>query len=64
MSKKLDALRLEIGDGCLDDAVDLKSEEASRINNDGVQAQIDYIIQSCGQERAVDVIEEALSESN
>lgn len=64
MSKKLDALRQEIGEGCLDDAVhDLKSEEAARINNDGVQAQIDYIIQTCGRDRAIEIIEEAQSDN-
>ena len=59
-SKKLEALRPEIPEGCLDEAVhDLKSGEATNINNEGVQAQIDYILQSCGLERAIDVIEEA-----
>ena len=38
-SKKLEALRPEIPEGCLDEA--------------------DYILQSCGLERAIDVIEEA-----
>jgi len=66
MSEKLDALkqasalRPEIPEGCLDEAVhDLKSGEATNINNEGVQAQIDYILQSCGLERTVDILEEA-----
>jgi len=38
-SKKLEALRPEIREGCLDEA--------------------DYILQSCGLERTVDILEEA-----
>jgi hypothetical protein len=40
---------------------DLKSSEASAINNEGAKAQIDYIIERLGPEQGVAKIEEALS---
>jgi hypothetical protein len=61
-SDKLKVLRPVIREGSLDEVVhDLKSSEASNINNSGVQAQIDYILQSCGLERTVEILEEAKS---
>ena len=51
-----------IGDGLLDDIVhDLKSSEASVINNEGARAQVDYIIETLGPEQGVAEIEEILS---
>ena len=40
---------------------DLKSSEASAINNEGVRAQVDYIIERLGPEQGVAKIKEALS---
>ena len=46
----------------LDDIVhDLKSQEASAINNGGVKAQIDYIIQVYGEEAGIKKIEDTIS---
>ena len=46
----------------LDDIVhDLKSQEASDINNGGAKAQIDYIIQVYGEETGIKIIEDAIS---
>ena len=46
----------------LDDIVhDLKSAEASDLNNQGAAAQIDYIIEQYGVEKGLAVIEEVLS---
>jgi len=46
----------------LDDIVhDLKSQEASDINNGGAKAQIDYIIQVYGEEAGIKKIKEAIS---
>lgn len=37
--------KIDLGDGLLDDLVfDAKSEEASRINNGGVDEQLDYLL--------------------
>ena len=49
------------GEGCLDELVhDLKTQEASNINNSGVQDQVTYIIESNGLENAIIQIERAL----
>jgi len=46
----------------LDDIVhDLKSAEASSINNEGTSAQIDYIIEQYGEEKGLAIIEKVLS---
>jgi hypothetical protein len=50
-----------IGSECLDDLVhDLKSSEASSINNQGAHEQIDYIVMSLGAEEAIRKLEEIL----
>lgn len=57
--------RAQLADGCwasLDDIVhDLKDAEASNLNNEGAEAQINYIIEQYGEEKALTIIEEALS---
>jgi hypothetical protein len=46
----------------LDDIVhDMKSAEASDINNGGAKAQVEYIIESLGEEAGIKKIEEALN---
>jgi hypothetical protein len=47
----------------LDDVVhDLKSSEASDINNQGAKAQIEYIVEALGEEEGIKRIEAALDE--
>jgi hypothetical protein len=51
----------ETDEGSLDDIVlDLKSSEASAINNGGASEQIAYIIEEMGEEAGINTIEEAL----
>jgi hypothetical protein len=60
--KELISLATTKGEGCLDELVhDLKSSEASSINNSGVQDQVDYIVESYGLENALTRIKEALN---
>jgi hypothetical protein len=45
----------------LDDIVhDLKSQEASAINNGGVASQVDYIIEQYGKEKGLEIIRKAI----
>jgi hypothetical protein len=58
--RELSAKAQAKGEGCLDEAVhDLKSKEASAINNGGVSEQVAYIQESCGMEETVRLLEEA-----
>lgn len=57
--------RAQQTEGCLalDEIIhDLKSSEASSINNEGSSAQIRYIIEQCGEEEGIKKIKEALDE--
>ena len=63
MSKLADLKKraLTIGGECLDELVhELKSSEASSINNGGASEQIDYIVEAMGQEAAITKLEELL----
>ena len=52
---------IDQGETCLDDVIhDLKSMEASAINNSGAAGQIDFIITQYGDEVGLRMIEEAL----
>ncbi|MEW6545198.1 MAG: hypothetical protein AB1411_16540 [Nitrospirota bacterium] len=43
------AKRLDLPDDALDSLVhDMKSQEASAINNEGIEGQLDYLIESAG----------------
>ena len=48
-------------EGCLDDIVhDLKSREASDINNSGIDAQVLYMVASIGVNHVIEEIEDVL----
>jgi hypothetical protein len=52
---------IDQGETCLDSVVhDLKSMEGSAINNSGAGSQVDFIIEQCGEEVGLRMIEEAL----
>ena len=53
---------LELEEELLDDYVyDLKGEEAAEINNNGVESQINYIFESCGEKNATKEILELIN---
>jgi hypothetical protein len=61
--QKLDILTVKVKakEGCLYDIVhDLKSREASDINNSGVDAQVLYLISSIGINQTILEIEDSL----
>ena len=61
--EKLDILtvKAKAQEGCLDDIVhDLKSREASDINNSGIDAQILYMVASIGINHVIEEIEDVL----
>ena len=61
--EKLDILtvKAKAQEGCLDDIVhDLKSREASDINNSGTDAQILYLVASIGIHHVIEEIEDVL----
>lgn len=66
MKKQLEALIEEIkatdnSEGAFDGLVhDLKSEEASAINNKGIESQVRYIVEYFGIEEAIKKIKEEL----
>ena len=61
--EKLDSLTVHAKslEGCLDDLIhDLKSKEASDINNAGTESQILFIVASLGAPKAIQEIEDEL----
>jgi len=61
--EKLDILTVQAKslEGCLDEIIhDLKSKEASDINNQGTEAQILFIVASLGATKAIQEIEDEL----
>lgn len=50
------------GDGVLDDIIlDIKTSEASELNNQGVKEQVRFILESLGEEEGLKSIRQAIN---
>jgi hypothetical protein len=61
LERRLDEAQDKLGDDDLDEIVNqAKSQEATAINNDGLEAQVDYLLYAFTQEEVVKMLEATL----